>query len=103
MTIHFKFEIIPAGRWSRLEGTTPQGGDNEPRPHLVPVTDAGRSLIAIDATGFIGNTGLCPGEITLEDGSREYAYRFLNLSDNEAGRLIADLSGEIDKLRKAAE
>jgi|SRR5208282_141069 len=68
-----------------LTGTTPKGGDNEPRPHSVPTTDRGRRLIEIDMSGFIGRTrlctALCPGQITHDDGSTEYAYRFIELTE----------------------
>jgi hypothetical protein len=102
MTEHFRFEIIPAGRWSRLNGTTAQGGSDEPRPHLIPATEDGRKLVEIDASGFIGRTGLCPGEVTLEDGSKTLAYRFINLDEENAERLIAELGTEIDNLKRAA-
>ncbi len=25
--VHFRYAMVPAGRWSRLKGTTPKGGD----------------------------------------------------------------------------
>jgi hypothetical protein len=102
MTKHFCFEIVPAGRWSRLKGTTAQGGSNEPRPHLIPETEDGRRLVEIDASGFVGHTGLCPGEVILEDGSKVLAYRFINLDEENAERLIAELGKEIDNLKRAA-
>ncbi len=103
-SIHFRLETIPAGRWSRLEGTTPRGGDAEPRPHLVPKTDLARSLVSIDSTGFIGRTGLCPGEITLDDGSREFAYRFLPcFTEADAVQLMGQLDGIVADLQRAAQ
>ncbi len=64
-----------------LTGATPKGGDNEPRPHFVPTTDRGRHLLGLDMSGFIGRTGLSPGQITHDDGSTEYAYRFIELTE----------------------
>jgi hypothetical protein len=98
--VHFKYEIIPAGRWSRLEGTTAKGGDNEPRPHFVPTTDRGRQLLHMEISRFFGRTGLCPGQITLEDGATEYAYRFINLPEAEAVSLLDQLDEMIHQLKR---
>lgn len=91
MGVHFQYEMIPAGNWSRLTGTTPRGGDAEARPHLVPTTQHGRTLVNIDMTGFMGRTGLCPGQITRQDGSTEYAYRFIELTEEDCVSLIDQL------------
>lgn len=99
---NFKFEIIPAGRWSRLKGTGARGRDDVARPHLTPTTDMGRKLVEIDASGFMGRTGLCPGEVTLEDGSKTLAYRFVTLPEKEAESIIWDLDVEILRLQRAA-
>lgn len=53
--------------------------------------------------GSWAQTGRCPGKIILDDGTEALAYRFITLSDDEAERLIAELSAEIDNLQKAAE
>jgi hypothetical protein len=98
--INFKYEIIPAGRWSRLEGTTAKGGDNEPRPHLVPITDRGRHLLGLDISRFFGSTGLCPGQITLEDGSTEFAYRFIHLPESEVMSMLDQLDEQIHELKR---
>lgn len=91
------------GRWSRLEGTTPVGGSDEARPHLVPLTNTARNLVSIDAGGFIGRTGLCPGEVTLDDGSKTLAYRFLSFfTKADAVQMIEQLDQIIDDLRRAA-
>ncbi len=94
-----------------MNGTTPKGGDNEPRPHFVPITDRRRQLLQIEISGFFGHTGLCPGQITpdrsprtdhpgritpdgsprtdhpgqitLEDGSTEYAFRSIALTEED--------------------
>ena len=103
---HFKFEIIPAGRWSRVVGTTPIGGSNETeaRPHLVPKTGIARQLVSIDAGGFIGRTGLCPGEVTLDDGSKTLAYRFLaGFPEAEASQLLDQLDEIIRDMKRAAK
>jgi hypothetical protein len=97
---HFKLDTIPAGRWSRLEGTTPAGGSDKARPHLVPKTEIARRLVSIDAGGFIGTTGLCPGEVTLDDGSKIPAYRFINLTEAEAMRLMDQLDKIIHDLER---
>jgi len=95
---HFKSEIIPAGRWSRLPGTSPGGDSDEPRPHLIPTTEEGRHLVALDAAGLIGHTGLCPGEVILENGQTTLAYRFITLTDRDANHLISELGVEIDRI-----
>lgn len=100
MNTHFQYEMIPAGRWSRIKGTTPRGGD-EDRPHLVPITEMGERLVTIEATGFAGRTGLCPGEITREDGSKVLAYRFIRLPLEEVPMLIAQLNGQVRGLLEA--
>lgn len=91
--------MVPAGRWSRLQGTTPTGGSDKSRPHLIPTTDWGCRLVSIDAAGFIGHTGLCPGEVTLDDGSTTLAYRFIALPEDQAQDLIDQLDTMIDNLR----
>lgn len=62
-----------------------------------------RNLVSIDAGGFIGRTGLCPGKVTLDDGTKTLAYRFIDLSKAEAVQLIDQLDQIIDDLRKAAQ
>jgi len=44
-----------------------------------------------DMTGFMGRTGLCPGQITRQDGSTEYAYRFIELTEEDCVSLIDQL------------
>ena len=100
--VHFRYQMIPAGRWERLAGTTPKGGDNDARPHLIPITDDGRILVAIDMTGFMGRTGLCPGQITLDDGSTETGYRFINLPEDEVGSMLDQLDEQVHELKRAA-
>jgi len=91
------------GRWSRLEGTTPVGGSDEARPHFIPKTAIARNLVGIDAGGFIGTTGLCPGEVTLDDGSKTLAYRFLaGFPEAEAKQLMDHLDEIIRDLERAA-
>lgn len=100
---HFQYQIIPAGRWSRLEGTTARGGTDEPRPHLVPKTDMARKLVAIDAGGFIGSTGLCPGNVILDGGEEITAYRFIDLPEDVAADMMVDLDAQIANLQRAAQ
>ena len=100
--IHFRYQVIPAGRWERLKGTTPKGGDNDARPHLIPTTERGRTLVSIDMTGFLGHTGLCPGMVILDDGSMEYAYRFINLPEDEVGSMLDQLDEQVHELARAA-
>ena len=64
-----------------MNGTTPKGGDNEPRPHFVPITDRRRQLLQIEISGFFGHTGLCPGQIT---------------PDRSPGRITPDRSPRTD-------
>jgi hypothetical protein len=99
---HFRYEVMPAGRWSRLTGTTARGGSNEPRPHLIPTSDMARKLVEIDTTGFFGRTRLCPGEITLGDGSKTLGYRFIKLPEAEAASLMDQLDQAVIELQKAA-
>jgi hypothetical protein len=103
MSIHFKFEIVPAERWSRLIGTMPAGKSNEPRPHLIPVSEIAQRLVKIDALGLIGRTGLCPGTVILEDGSTTTAYRFIDLSPEGAESLIQQLDEQIEQLQRSCE
>jgi hypothetical protein len=79
------------------------GGSDEPRPHLVPKTEWGRKLVEIDATGFIGSTGLCPGEIILDDGSKARAYRFITLTAGDAESLLDQLDEIVHDLKHAAD
>ncbi len=102
MSIHFKYEMVSAGRWSRLEGTTPMGGSDEPRPHLVPVTDQGRRIVDMEISCIFGRTGLCPGQITCEDGSTEYAYRFIDLPETEVASLLSQLDDMVESIERAA-
>lgn len=100
---HFKLETIPAGRWARLEGTTSRGGSDEARPHFVPKTKIAESLVGLDAGGYIGRTGLCPGEVTLDDGSKVLAYRFLaGFPESDAVQLLSQLDEIIQDLERAA-
>ena len=101
--VHFRYAMVPAGHWSRLKGTTPKGGDNDARPHLIPITERGRTLVSIDMTGFFGHTGLCPGQITLDDGSLEYAYRFINLPEKEVVCMLDQLDEQVHELARASE
>lgn len=100
--MHFEYKIIPAGRWSRIKGTTARGGDAEPRPHLIPITEVGKRFVHIDATQFIGRTGLVPGEVTLDNGETVLAYRFIALPAEEAPDMIAQLDAQIAELERAA-
>jgi hypothetical protein len=85
-----------------IDVTTPRGGSDEPRPHLIPVTDEGRRLVEIDASGFIGTTGLCPGQVTLDDGSTTLAYRFITLTDEGRDSLLGQLDEAVENLQRAA-
>ena len=96
---NFQYKMVPAGCWSQLAGTTPRGGDNEPRPHLIPTTDDGRRLLVIETSGFFGHTGLCPGEVTLDDGSKTLAYRFITLPDRDRIHLLDQLDEIVRQLR----
>jgi hypothetical protein len=98
--MHFKYEIIPAGKWARLNGT--KSGSNEPRPHFVPVTDSGRRFIELDVFGLLGKTGLCPGEIFREN-KVELGYRFLNLTEEEGRDLLAELNKSVCDLERASQ
>lgn len=79
--VHFQYTMVPAGCWSPAGRDNARGGDNEPRPHLIPATDDSRRLLGIEISGFLGHTGLCPGAVTLDDGSTTLAYRFITLPD----------------------
>ncbi len=99
--IHFQSEIVPGGRWSRLQGTTPRGGSDEPRPHLVPITDQGRRIVEMEASQFFGRTRLCPGQITRDDGSTTLAYRFINLPETEVESLIDQLDEMVEEIERS--
>ncbi len=61
-------------------------------------------MVSIDAGGFIGTTGLCPGEVTLDDGSKILAYRFLaNFTEAEAGQLLDQLDQIIRDLHRKVD
>ena len=79
--------------------TKARGGEDE-RPHLIPLTDMGRRLVEIDSTGFMGRTGLCPGDVTLEDGQTTMAYRFVSLSAAAAVQLIEQLDEIVTDLER---
>ncbi len=99
---HFRYEIVPGGRWSRLQGTTAKGGDNDARPHLIPITEWGQRLVEIDMTGFMGRTGLCPGLVILDNGNEAVAYRFITLPEDEVGCMLDQLDEQIHTLQRAA-
>lgn len=104
----FKFIVVPAGQWRRIpppahvdESKLNQGAVNEDRPHLVPLNETAEKLVIIDATGFIGRTGLCPGLVSQETsglGHETYAYRFQKLTEAEAKQMIADLTKQVDEI-----
>jgi hypothetical protein len=60
----------------------------------------------IDALGFIGSTGLCPGNILRNgniprNGSTMLAYRFTTLKDGDAKHLIEQLNEIVDDWKRA--
>ena len=97
---HFKFGIVDAGKWTRMEGTVPGGGDDEARPHLIATTQAAQRFVEADALGALGaGTGLCPGYVE-EDGKRIQAYRFIQAPPN-IDQILTSLNEEVERfLRK---
>lgn len=69
---------------------------------MVPVTVAGRNFVEIDATGFIGGTGLCPSEVTLDDDSKVLAYRFINVTERASVQLIDQLDEMVLAMQRSA-
>ena len=69
---------------------------------MVPVTEMGRRLVEIDATGFMGRTGLCPGQITLANGTETLAYRFITLTADDAVSLLDQLDEQVEEMNHAA-
>lgn len=92
---HFEFRVVPFGQWRRLKGTTPRGEDAE-RPHIVALTLQAEAFIGLDAFGAVGNTGLCPGEV-LVNGKWTLAYRFVDVTEETAAKMIEDLEKEMTR------
>ncbi len=55
----------------------------------------------MEASCFFGHTGLCPGEITREDGSTTLAYRFIELPESEAMSMIDQLDRMTDDIERS--
>jgi len=92
---HFKFEVVPANRWRRIQGTNPKGPDG-PRPHFVPVTQRGRQFAGLDS--FVGCrlTDMCPGKVLID---KEWAtgYRFIEIPEAVVPEMLADLNKAVEK------
>jgi hypothetical protein len=97
---HFRLEMVPAGFWWRLKGTVARGGDNEPRPHLIPKTEIAVNCLHMAASGFFNEFGLCPGEIALKDSSKSLAYRFITLDETYAVELIQMMDDRLDAVER---
>ena len=95
---HFKFEIVPAGKWERMTDTDSKKGSDEPRPHFVAITEAGRNFVRLDACGAKRLTVLCPGYV-LEGDQRIEAYRFIETPEGVDARLDS-LNREVDLCSK---
>jgi len=97
MAEHFRHEIVEAGEWRRYtEPEGAHGGSNEDRPHFVARTEAGDKLVALDVSGVIGHTGLCPGWVKRPDGTEVRAYRFRVLE--ATADCIERMLGDMDDL-----
>lgn len=85
------FRYAVCDTWRRI---VPQGSQSavmfEPRPHLIPTTHEAETFVSVDAGGFIGQSGLCPGEVLI-DGQWVSAYRFIKLTEEDAANLILQL------------
>lgn len=96
---HFGYRLVPSGQWARIDGTVRTGEDDVDRPHMVPVTDAGRRFMELDVA--IGRSGLTPGIID-DAGRQTYAYRFIELPTEAIETVIAELNqGVADFIKKS--
>lgn len=92
------FQLAICDTWRRILPSNVESAIvYEPRPHLIPLTQEAETLVAIDAGGFMGHSGLCPGEVLL-DGKWITAYRFIKLSEEDAANLILQLEAEIENV-----
>jgi hypothetical protein len=103
MGVHFRHEIVEAGKWRRYcNPRGDHGSTNEARHHFIAQTERAQLFIKLDASEVMGNTGLCPGYVALEDGTEVLAYRFLFLGANEQQleMMLGDLDREVERFRE---
>lgn len=92
------FRLAMCDTWRRILPKNAESAImNEVRPHLIPVTKEAETFVSVDAGGFIGHSGLCPGEVLI-DGQWVTAYRFLKLSEEDAANLILQLEAAIENV-----
>lgn len=85
------FRLAMCDTWRRILPKNAESAImNEVRPHLIPVTKEAETFVSVDAGGFIGHSGLCPGEVLI-DGQWVTAYRFIQLTEEDAVNLILQL------------
>jgi len=89
---HWTYRLVPAGEWSRSKyQKTNQGAPTtEPRPHIIPRSQAALKMVIVDSAGFIGHTGLCPG-IVLDNGEWTEGFRMIEIKASYIPELLADL------------
>lgn len=96
------FELQTLDRWTRIgPGDDRSRVETEPRPHLVPLTPEAERFVALDASGFMGRTGLCPGVALVGDRCVR-CYRFIEVTPEAAAELAANLSDAVRGLSAAA-
>lgn len=100
MALHYRHEIVEAGKWRRYDSQGPHAFVDEDRPHFIAQTEEAEKLVALDASGRVGRTGLPPGWVTLPDGSEVRAYRFqyLHASEEEIESMLADMDAVVERL-----
>ena len=101
MAVHFRHEIVEAGKWRRYSAPQGEHGSvDEDRPHFIAHTEEADKFVALDVSGVAGNTGLPPGWVTLPDGSEARAYRFrlLDATDEAIESMLVDLDDAVAKI-----
>ena len=98
MALHFRYAIVEAGNWRRYKDPVGEHGSvDEDRPHFIAKTELGDKFVALDASGMIGRTGLCPGWVRLPNGDEIRAYRFMHVGESPEGieEMLGDLDNEV--------
>jgi len=87
MTKMFDLISMPSPHWRRIteQGEeNARGNDTDARQHLVPTTDEAKKFIAWEAYEVeCMCTGLCIGEVQLDNDEWVLAYRFVKFSTEE--------------------
>jgi hypothetical protein len=96
---HWLYKMIPAGEWRRSKYPTSNSGKSttEPRPHIIPITEPAKRMVVVDSAGFIGSTGLCPGEL-LYEGNWTEGYRVIKIEAAAIPEMLEGLDRQVETI-----